>query len=168
MKILIWIGCILTSSLIYGIFGLRLGGIPAVMFFGSTIYLTKKFVFRYENQQNKTSQEYLDNTKGIMKGVLWYGASILYVLLGALFDPESFDFGVQMIIMMFCVGLAGIGHWYVDKKVTLKDPKEQKEKSAENIEQNGSTQFCRKCGTHLEADSRFCRKCGTEIKEEQQ
>ena len=27
--------------------------------------------------------------------------------------------------------------------------------------------FCRKCGTHLGADSRFCRKCGTEIKEEE-
>ena len=56
----------------------------------------------------------------------------------------------------------------VDKKVQLKYAEEQEVELVEVVEINDKVRFCRKCGTHLEADSRFCRKCGTEIKEEQQ
>jgi ribosomal protein L40E len=168
MKVLIWIGCFFATALIQTLFGMKLGGIPAAMFFGATFSIAKNFASRYENRKAKASRKYAETTKGLMKGFVGYGASILYVILGTIFvssDPISFDFGTQIIIAIICIGLAIAGHLLIDKKVQLKYSEEQE---AESVETNDKICFCRKCGTSLEDDSRFCRKCGTEIKEEKQ
>lgn len=165
MKVLIWIACFFTTALIQTLFGMKLGGIPAAMFFGATFSIAKNFVARYDSRNNKTSKKYAETSKGLMKGFLWYGAAIFYVILGTIFvstDPASFDFGTQIIIAILCIGVAIAGHILIDKKVQLKYSEEIE---AEVVETNDKICFCRKCGTHLEADSRFCSKCGTEIKE---
>jgi ribosomal protein L40E len=171
MKVLIWIACFFTTALIQTLFGMKLGGIPAAMFFGATFSIAKNFVARYDNRNNKTSKKYAETAKGLMKGFLWYGASIFYVILGTIFvsaDPASFDFGTQIIIAILCIGAAIAGHILIDKKVQLKYFEENEAETLEEVEINDKICFCRKCGTNLEEDSRFCRKCGTEIKEEQQ
>lgn len=168
MKILIWIGCFFTTALIQSLFGMKLGGIPVAMFFGATFTIAKNFVLRYDNRNNKVSKKYAETSKGLMKGFLWYGATIFYVILGTIFiasDPASFDFGTSIIIAILCIGLAIAGHVLIDRKVQLKYSEKVE---AETAETNDKICFCRKCGTTLENDSRFCRKCGTEIKEEQQ
>jgi ribosomal protein L40E len=171
MKVLIWIACFFTTALIQTLFGMKLGGIPAAMFFGATFSIAKNFVARYVNRNNKTSKKYAETSKGLMKGFLWYGASIFYVILGTIFvsaDPASFDFGTQIIIAILCIGLAIAGHLSIDKKIRLKYSEKNEAEPAETVEINEKICFCRKCGTNLEEDSIFCRKCGTEIKEEQQ
>ncbi len=170
MKVLIWIGCFFVTALIQTLFGMKLGGIPAAMFFGATFSIAKNFTSRYDSRKNKTSKKYADSTKGLMKGFAWYGASILYVILGTIFvssDPASFDFGTQIIIAIVCIGLAITVHLLIDNKVNI--PYSEESESDENEKDvYDKIKFCRKCGTSLEDDSRFCRKCGTEIKEEQQ
>lgn len=170
MKALIWIGCFFVTALIQTLLGMKMGGIPTAMFFGATFVIAKNFVSRYENRNNKTSKKYVETTKGLMKGFLWYGASIIYVALGTIFvssNPASFDLGTQIALAVFCIGLAIVGHRLIDKKVQLKYSEDNEAESVETVEINDNICFCRKCGTFLEADSRFCRKCGTEIKEEQ-
>ena len=166
MKVLIWMGCFLANALIQALFGLKLGAIPAVMFFGSTFSIARNFASRYDNRKSKASQKYAENTKGLMKGFVWYGASILCVVLGTIFnsaDPISFDFGTQLLITAFCIGLAIMGQILIDKRVKISYPEELQANEAKS---DDVIKFCRKCGTHIEKDSRFCRKCGTEIKEE--
>lgn len=134
MKILIWIGCFFVTAFIQALFGIKLGGIPAAMFFGATFCIAKNFSSRYENRKNKASKKYAETTKGLMKGFLWYGASIFYVVLGTIFIlivPASFYLVMQTIIAVFCLGVAITGHILIDKKVHL----EQKEA----VEEAGTT-----------------------------
>jgi hypothetical protein len=140
MKVLIWIACFFVTALIQSLFGMKLGGIPAVMFFGATFSIAKNFVLRYDNRKTKTSKKYADSTKGLMKGFVWYGASIFYVVLGTMFnssEPASFDFGTQIIIVIICVGLAMMAHFLIDKKVNIpyseEDKSEEAEKDAYNV-----------------------------------
>ena len=122
MKVLIWIGCFFVTALIQALFGMKLGGIPAAMFFGATFSIAQNFASRYDSRKNKTSKKYADSTKGLMKGFAWYGASILYVILGTISvssDPMSFDFGTQSVIAILCIGFAMIGHLIIDKKVNI-------------------------------------------------
>ena len=171
MKVLIWIGCILANALIQTLFGMKLGAIPSVMFFASTMHIASKFASLYENRKSKRSKEYFNAVKGVIIGFVWYGASILYVLLGTIFnstDPMLFDFTTQIIIAVICIGLAAIVHILLNKYYNL--PREIDEEVDSNKLKNQNictTKYCRKCGIRLEENSRFCHKCGTEIKEEE-
>ena len=170
MKVLIWLSCFFVTALIQNLFGMKLGGIPAAMFFGATYSIAKNFASRYDQRKNKTSQKYAEATKGLKKGFVWYGASILYVILGTIFlsaDPVSFDFVTQIAIAVVCISLALFASFLINSIADV-NLEGQGEESSAAIEYNNKNCFCRKCGTHLEDDSRFCRKCGTEIKEEQQ
>ena len=169
MRVLIWIGCFFATALIQALFGMKLVGNPAAMFFGATFSIAKNFVLRYDKRSNKTGRKYAESSKGLINGFVWYGFSIFYVILGTIFvssDPASFDFGTQIVIAILCIGLAIGGHILVDKKVQLKYVEEQDVESTEAVKTTDKICFCRKCGTYLAEDSRFCRKCGTKIMEE--
>ena len=168
MKILIWFACIFVTSLIQVLFGFKLGAIPAIMFFGATFYIAKNFSTRYDNRKNKATEEYFDTGKGLAKGFIWYGSSILYVLLGTIFYssyPESFNIIAQLIIAIICIGVALIGVLLVDKFVNFSPTVDSKVDEIKT-ENNNMILYCRKCGTKLDDNNKLCSKCGTKIKEE--
>ena len=165
MKVLIWIGCFFVTALIQALFGMKLGGIPAAMFFGATFSIARNFVVRYDSRNNKNSAKYANSSKGLMKGFVWCGASILYVILGTIFvssNPESFDFGAQIVIAIVCIGLAITGHLLIDKKVNISHSQEPESNKPEK-DVYDKIKYCRKCGNKITKGSVFCNKCGAKI-----
>lgn len=106
MKVLIWFGFIFANALIQTLLGVRLGLIPTILSFGATMYMANNFSFRYENRKNKKSEQYYNSGKGIIKGIVWYIASILFVFLGAKFnssDPKLFNAELQLVFAIICI-----------------------------------------------------------------
>ena len=185
MKILIWIGCILANVIIQTVFRFKLGGIPAAMFFGSTMLIADNCALRYEYKNNKSSKKYVDTTKGLIKGTIWYSASILYVVLGTAFNssnPSSFNFTTQIIIAVVCIGLGTVGHLLVNRNFDLMYSKKSQKESFQFEDKTDTINHCEKCGTTIEQgvdfpikdetislknnQSKYCQHCGNKLPED--
>lgn len=140
MKFLIWLSCFFVTALIQGLFGMKLGAIPAVMFFVATLILAKNFSSRYDHRKNKDGYNYKEASVGVKIGFVWYGCSILYVILGTILnssDPASFDFGTQLIIAIVCILLAVLGHLFIKKLNIVEDiPQDNKAVNTANDTSN--------------------------------
>ena len=93
---------------------------------------------------------------------LCYGINFVGIILFAALDGGAS--GGPYILWTWIFSNYGVKT--LEAKGLFSDASPAEEKTIEVV--NDKICFCRKCGTHLEADSRFCRKCGAEIKEEEQ
>ena len=169
MKILIWFACIVVNALIHSLLGIKGGAIPTLMFWGSAFSIAKNFSSRYQHRKNKTSEEYFEAGKGLVKGFLWYGAAILYCILGTWVysgNPASFDAGGYLVIAVACVGGAAFVHSLINAQIKYILPKRNDLVKDETATKNNTIKYCRKCGAMLNGGSGSCIKCGTEIKDE--
>lgn len=154
MKILIWIGCILANVLIQTVFRLKLGGIPAAMSFGATILIANNFALRYEYRHNKSSKKYVDTTKGLIQGAIWYAAFLLGVFSGTAYllaNNNIYDYlRVQSIILAICIVGAITGHLLVNRKFKLMESKKSQKESFQFKDKTDTINHCEKCGTTIE------------------